>query len=221
MFLLAISMNADVVQILQPQTESSVKINSKFSIFCTWTLTAMGRLYLHLVHLDGGVSNLVCGRVKQRVPLAAAPVRRWIKEKKIQKVVHRKLLYKSKVCFWLTLQLWKGHKRNMWVQTCWKTFVFFLFFLRVVAIVVIVLQYLSGTLYLCEVPKSLWGPGDGVALLQPGGSSSAVVNQTFSVRQEGGRPQWPQLEEALIGVAGELRHTHTHTSTHNVRQDLR
>lgn len=42
----------------------------------------MGRLYLHLVHLDGGVSNLVCGRVKQRVPLAAAPVRRWIKEKK-------------------------------------------------------------------------------------------------------------------------------------------
>lgn len=71
-----------------------------------------------------------------------------------------------------------------------------------VAIAVAVLQYLSGTLYLCEVPKSLRRPGDGVTLLQPGGSSSAVVNQAFGVRQEGGGAQWSQLEEALGGVAG-------------------
>lgn len=76
---------------------------------------------------------------------------------------------------------------------------------------VVVLQYWSGARYLREVPESLRGPGDGVALLQPGGSSSAVINQAFGVGQEGGGPQRAQLEEALGGVAGQLQHTHSPT----------
>lgn len=87
-----------------------------------------------------------------------------------------------------------------------------------VAIVVTVLQCLSGSLYLCEVPKSLRHPGDGVALLQPGGSSPAVVNQAFGVGQEGGRAQWSQLEEALGGVAGQLEEAHANTHTHTMRK---
>lgn len=66
------------------------------------------------------------------------------------------------------------------------------------------LQRFSGARHLRKVPKSLRCPGDGLTLLQPGGSSSAVVNQAFGVRQEGGRPQRAQLEEALGGVAGQL-----------------
>lgn len=74
-----------------------------------------------------------------------------------------------------------------------------------VAILATGLRYFSGApTHLCEVPKSLRCPGDGLTLLQPGGPSSAVVNQAFSVGQEGGRPQRPQLEEALGGVAGQL-----------------
>lgn len=93
-----------------------------------------------------------------------------------------------------------------------------------VAIEATVLQCLCGALHLCEVPESLRGSGDGVALLQPGGSSSAVVHQAFGVGQEGGGAQWSQLEEALGGVAGQLQRARANThiaSTELNAADLR
>lgn len=60
--------------------------------------------------------------------------------------------------------------------------------------------------YLCEVPEPLGGPRNSLTLLQPGSASSAIINEAFCVRQEGGRPQGSKLEKPLGGVAGELQH---------------
>lgn len=60
--------------------------------------------------------------------------------------------------------------------------------------------------YLCEVPEPLGGPRNSLTLFQPGSASSAIINEAFRVRQEGGRPQGSELEKPLGGVAGELQH---------------
>lgn len=44
-------------------------------------------------------------------------------------------------------------------------------------------------LYLCKVPKSLGDPWNSVTFFQSGSASSAIINKTFCVRQESGRPQ--------------------------------
>lgn len=59
--------------------------------------------------------------------------------------------------------------------------------------------------YLRKIPEPLGNPGHSLTLFQPGSPSSAVVNEAFGVRQEGGGAQGPQLEQALGGVAGELQ----------------
>lgn len=59
--------------------------------------------------------------------------------------------------------------------------------------------------YLCKIPKPLGDPGNSLAFFQPGSSSSSIVNEAFGVRQEGGRPQGSELEQALGGVAGKLQ----------------
>lgn len=55
---------------------------------------------------------------------------------------------------------------------------------------------------LCEIPQPLRRSRHSVAFLQAGCAAPAVIHQAFGIREEGGGPQGPELQETLCGIPG-------------------
>lgn len=59
--------------------------------------------------------------------------------------------------------------------------------------------------YLCKVPKPLGNPRHSITFFQTGSTSSAIINEAFCIRQEGGGPQGTKLEKPLRRVPSQLQ----------------